>query len=110
MSYYTGIGSRKTPEDMLKKLRYVGKQLAKAGFILRSGAAEGADTAFEQGCDSVAGGKEIYLGWNGFSGRFIKGFEPPSPESYELASTLHPYWNNLKQGAKALHARNTYQV
>lgn len=110
MPYYTGVGSRETPEDVMKKLRYVGRVLASAGFILRSGAADGSDTGFEQGCDKVAGAKEIYLAWKGFSKRFDIKFVEITQEAMDLASTLHPGWNYLKQGAKLLHSRNTYQV
>lgn len=110
MPYYTGVGSRRTPEEMIKKLRYLARVLASNGFILRSGAADGADTAFEEGCDKVAGAKEIYIAWKGFSKRFDIKFVEITQAAMDLASTLHPNWNWLKQGAKLLHSRNTYQV
>lgn len=110
MPYYTGVGSRETPPEIIKKLRFIAHWLARNGFILRSGAADGADTAFEQGCDHVAGGKKIYLPWKNFSRRFDIRFVPISDAAYELASTLHPAWIHLKPGMQSLHARNTYQV
>lgn len=110
LPYYTGIGSRRAPEDELKKMRYLGRVLAQAGFVLRSGAADGSDTAFEQGCDKAGGAKDIFIAWRGFSRRYDLKFKEISQEAMELAATLHPGWNYLKQGAKLLHGRNTYQV
>ena len=45
--YYTGIGSRKTPENILKKFKDIATFLETKQYILRSGGAEGADSAFE---------------------------------------------------------------
>lgn len=58
--YYAGIGARKTPSDVLKYMELQGKLLAEKGYILRSGGAQGADSAFERGCDSVEGNKQIW--------------------------------------------------
>lgn len=44
MNYYAGIGSRKTPQAVLKTMRAV-RRLREQSFVLRSVAA-GADTAF----------------------------------------------------------------
>ena len=84
--------------------------MGRKGFILRSGAADGSDTGFEQGCDHVNGGKKIYLPWKYFNKRFDIKFVEISDAAFELASTPHPGWTYLKQGARRLHARNTYQV
>lgn len=46
MKYYTGIGSRQTPKDILKLMEDIAFKLAQKGYILRSGAAGGADTAW----------------------------------------------------------------
>ena len=66
--YYAGIGSRSTPDNVLGIMEKLGIVLAKKGFILRSGGADGADKAFEKGCDLASGQKEIYLPWKGFNG------------------------------------------
>ena len=58
--YYAGIGARKTPNDVLEYMEIQGKLLAEKGYILRSGGARGADSAFEKGCDSVRGLKQIW--------------------------------------------------
>jgi predicted Rossmann fold nucleotide-binding protein DprA/Smf involved in DNA uptake len=47
--YYTGIGNRSTPTALLPVLTKISQILANKGLILRSGGAEGADEAFEQG-------------------------------------------------------------
>lgn len=60
--YYTGIGSRETPEEVLSLFTIVGEFLAKKGYILRSGGAKGADKAFEVGCDKAKGKKETIPG------------------------------------------------
>ncbi|MNQ24266.1 hypothetical protein D3C85_374570 [compost metagenome] len=91
-------------------------KLSLRGYTLRSGAADGADTAFEDGCDSVHGEKEIYIAWNGFSGRLMgmNGVvhlrECKERLSYTMAEQVHPAWDRLSRGAQGLHARNCYQV
>lgn len=115
---YTGIGSRATPPEILKVMMQLGDALATQGWILRSGAAPGADTAFEAGArTSLFQQKgvtrpEIYLPWPGFEGRpngQVYRTEPQE-EAYEIAEEFHPGWKYLKQGAKKLHARNVHQV
>ena len=107
--YYTGIGARNTPDKVLDLFTNIAKYLATKDFTLRSGAANGADSAFEKGCDISNGSKEIYLPWRGFN-------NSKSPlivedvEAFEIAKKYHPYWTNLKAGAKKLQARNSHQV
>lgn len=107
--YYAGIGSRETPTEVLEYFQKVARFLAKRGVVLRSGGADGADKAFEIGCDSVRGDKEIYLPWRYFEDS-SSDLVVSNPEAYEIAEQLHPYWHNLKDGAKKLQARNTHQV
>ncbi len=47
--YYSGIGSRETPDDIIDVMKQLGKKLADQGWILRTGGAKGADQAFELG-------------------------------------------------------------
>ena len=56
--YYAGIGSRKTPSDVLKSMTVIAEILAQKGYILRSGGAVGADQAFEKGSGTR---NEIFL-------------------------------------------------
>jgi hypothetical protein len=102
---YAGIGSRKTPPDQLARMTMAAKRLAGMGFILRSGGADGADTAFESG----AGEKEIFLPWRGFNGRDSEFFEP-TRDAQNVAAALHPAWDKLSPAAKKLMARNSHQV
>lgn len=107
--YYTGIGSRNTPEKVLDLFTNIAKYLATKDFILRSGAADGADSAFEKGCDIVNGPKEIYLPWRGFNNSKSQ-LIVEDVDAFEIARKYHPYWTNLKAGAKKLQARNSHQV
>jgi len=116
MQYFSGIGSRETPQTIIKVMEQVGEFLAKRGWVLRSGGADGADSAFERGCDAGQGKKEIYLPWKGFnknaSELFLKSFSlrGTKEKAFDLASQYHPVWDQLNYGAKCLMARNIYQV
>jgi hypothetical protein len=77
---------------------------------LRSGAAEGADTAFEEGCDEAQGKKEIFTPWAGYNGRPKSEFGEPPELAYEVAERIHPAWHHLKRGGRTLMARNCQQV
>lgn len=110
--YYSGVGSRRTPEGMLEEFKKLGTILAHAGYILRSGGAPGADDYFEKG--AIASGKgeacaEIYLPWKGFNGRTSPLFKVDAA-ALKLASQIHPAWERLSQAAQKLHARNCNQV
>ena len=105
-SYYAGIGSRKTPENICQLMIKIARYLHSKKYILRSGGADGADTAFENGASNE---KEIYLPWKNFNQNQSSLYEPTC-EAFEIASQLHPAWNNCKQGAQHLHARNVHQI
>lgn len=106
---YAGIGSRQTPHIILDEMILIAKQLAQKGHILRSGGADGADTAFESGCDLVNGKKEIYLPWKGFNGNNSDLYSI-KVQALLLAEKFHPRWDKLNQAAQKLMARNCYQV
>ena len=116
MKIYTGVGARSTPPEMLDIIRNVASVLGKQGWVLRSGGADGADSAFEAGCDSVQGSKKIYIPWDGFNGRYQDGQsiltldQGDRSGAMELVKGVHPAFNRLSRGALALHSRNTYQV
>ena len=111
--YYTGIGSRIIPKYIEDFFIILGEWFAKKGYCLRSGHADGSDKAFELGCDKVHGKKEIYLPWKGFndsiSNLYLDNMEYKF-EAEKIAKIYHPYWFNLKQGAKRLQSRNSFQV
>lgn len=109
MIYYAGIGSRNTPLEVIYAFEYLGEELAKRGYILRSGGANGADKAFEKGCDKASGKKEIYLPWRKFNGNESPLFQI-SEEAFSIAAEYHPAYNNLSVSSTRLMARNSYQI
>jgi ribA/ribD-fused uncharacterized protein len=103
--YYTGIGSRKTPINILNKMSEISKAFDNAGFTLRSGGAPGADSAFEK----TAKEKEVFLPWKGFNDK--SGIVPEkNDKALKLAEKFHPNWHNLNDTAKKFMIRNVYQV
>lgn len=113
---YTGIGSRKTPPEVLSTMEGIGRILGEIGWTLRSGHADGADLAFETGAAQAKGKMEIFLPWEGFNGGSIKypSYLIPSglinERAMELAMEYHPNWFQCSWPARKLHARNCYQV
>lgn len=81
-----------------------------AGYKLRSGAAEGMDFWFEQGCDEVGGDKEIFLPWRRFQNHTSPLYHEPPEAAFQMAYDLH--WDNskLNQNSIKMHARNACQV
>lgn len=115
--YYAGIGSRSTLKNILELMMQIGRYLAAQGWVLRSGGAEGADKAFEVGCDQVLGEKEVYLPWKGYNDNpsplYYKGkliSEDIKHQSFELAEKYHPAWSQCSYGAKCLLARDGMQI
>lgn len=111
---YAGIGSRETPELILQLMTQIANDLAKSGWLLRSGFADGADNAFAYGAEAAQGKMELYLPWAGFNNaprnddRFV--IPDFSDLQMQIAAKCHPAWNQCSQGAKKLHARNVNQV
>ena len=102
---YAGVGSRQTPEDVLAVMKSFAQVMALRGWTLRSGAAKGADSAFESGSQL----KEIFLPFKGFNGSDAPHHEL-QPRCFEIASRVHPAWSSCTDFAKRAHARNVYQV
>ena len=107
--YYAGIGSRKTPLYAITMLTYVAKCLANRGWILRSGGANGADKAFEVGCDEADGMADIYLPWPLFNGH-ASDLHSISTQAMAMAEKYHPAWGRCSPAARKFHARNCYQI
>lgn len=113
---YAGIGSRRTPPDILDLMRQAGSVLARRGWVLRTGMAGGADQAFYRGA-SAHGALELYLPWPAFEAkaRVSGGAEQfvlsqPTEAAHELAARFHPAWSRLSRAVRSLHARNAHQV
>lgn len=128
MKYYTGVGSRSCSSEVIELIQKIGYKLAQDGYTLRSGAAEGADTAFEMGVikyfnenfdyPAPASLAQIYIPWRSFveidedfkDWYKVLSEQKTKLEAEEIASKIHPAWDKCSRGAKALHARNVYQV
>lgn len=106
---YAGVGSRETPAAVLDYMRRVAVRLASHGFLLRSGRAIGADSAFESGANDAGGLMEIWLPKPG-SNRHSGPGKIPSKVHFTAAATTHPNWGRLSPFDQALHARNVGQV
>lgn len=112
----TGIGSRSTPRKILREMVAIGEWCLENGVLVRSGHAEGADYAFEQGAEENC---IAYLPWSSF-GRERKMFGTPvvfdkQPKPIQgllkdIADTHHPVWSDLTWGIKKIIARNVCQV
>jgi len=103
--YYTGVGSRSTPVEVLHRMTLIAKEKAKLGYILRSGGADGADTAFEKGAGEFT---EIWLPWIGFNGHHSR--LVPSAQAIALVPKFHSRGAWLSSTLRLLHARNIHQV
>jgi hypothetical protein len=113
VQYYTGIGSRATPEKTLQLMEGIAIILSQRGYKLRSGGADGADNAFERGCILDGGEREIYLPWEGLNGRQPNApycIYPPTSKAFKLAAQYHPAWQRCSRAARLLHARNSHQI
>jgi hypothetical protein len=107
---YAGIGSRKTPGNIITIMQLLGEKLSDDGWLLRSGHATGADQAFE----GHARHAEIFLPWGDYN--IDAPFMPkdpmngPTAMAMEIAAEFHPAWDKCSPGAKLLHARNSHIV
>lgn len=117
MKYYTGIGSRKTPEDILAKMHSIGKYLGDIGYTLRSGGAGGADKAFELGASESSTSADIYFPWAGFADEMGEhNYHTLNKSNFEHVWRKYEDWDiipwrdRLSFGAKKLHARNYFQI
>ena len=121
--FYAGIGSRETPQDVLNSMQWIAGKLYEKGYIVRTGGAKGADSAFAMGAAEASLGNstvpyKIYLPWNGFNeiqhnpprGFFDSSRASTWNEALELVNKYHPAPDKLSSFARKLMARNAYQV
>ena len=107
--FYAGVGSRETPVDTLIEMRRLASDLGLAGWWLRSGGADGADTAFERGHRDAKDDRalQVFLPWPHYNGRDALTLDKETMyEAMRIASELHPAWYRCSIYAKKLHARN----
>jgi hypothetical protein len=110
---YTGIGSRATPANVLVIMTDLARMLGADDWILRSGGAEGADEAFEDGVESCMD-MEIYLPFKSFNNRCSVNVGYYCPEvslaNKYIAANIHPAWDRCSSAARAMMYRNTHQI
>jgi len=121
--YYTGVGSRETPKEILELMREYSRTMALKGWSFRSGGADGADSAFSDGwfdafkINPEILSAEVYLPWNGFND-LHKGDincvlvtdKNIISQAQEIVKSVHPAYDKLTRGPLALHTRNVFQV
>lgn len=129
LQFYTGVGSRETPTDVLCLMRRLGKVNCDQGYRGRSGCAPGADTAFWEGAQLSERYSEV--GFDNFLpnawmfNREEFGFILPDArkrifdatsfvntyqQAQEIAYKARGSFEGLGKGGIQLHTRNAYQV
>lgn len=114
--YYAGVGSRETPQPICDLMTDIARKLEGEGWILRSGGAAGADSAFESGVSNPEN-MEVYLPSSYFNGRSssregyidatkLEGF----PKALKTVDLFHPAPGRLSDFPRKLMARNAMQV
>lgn len=104
---YAGIGSRNTPIEIQQYMQSVASALEDEGLTLRSGGAEGADRAFENGI-KIGTHKNIFRPEDISSNKYGN-----SSKALSITGEIHPNPRALaNKGEKAVNlmARNSYQV
>ena len=120
----TGIGSRpkNLPTDsaghiapwLIELVNEIGQVAKKNNWMLRSGAADGMDSLFE---DAWGNNKEIYLPYDSFNrrrpgmnGAILVQDPVLLAGAREIVSKVHPVWKKLDGRAKEMHTRNVFQA
>jgi len=120
MKLYAGIGSRNLSQEECDTCYAIGAWLASQGWILRTGAAEGADQAFAEGAlvssKLLITSVTLCLPWRSYNeswvhqaqinGAGIRVLKDTDKAAFDSVDKYHPNSNKLTQGAKRLHARN----
>ncbi|NBX49006.1 hypothetical protein EBT25_03520 [bacterium] len=114
--HYAGVGARATPSHILEVMHYLARKLESKGYILRSGGAAGADSAFESGVMNPQN-REIYLPGRSFNQKFAgqQGYIdattlPSWNQAMATVAQYHPKVEALSNFARSLMARNAMQV
>lgn len=99
MLKYAGIGARETPTDVLAIMGSIAKSLTEEGWMLRTGGAKGADSAFAE--NALPELREIHIPWDGYNGHFIRDIDTIMPkltdEIEHLTASHHDAWNALRK-------------
>lgn len=113
--FYAGIGSRETPWDVLRDMTEIAITLEIRGYTLRSGAASGADSAFQEGVGEAA---QIWIPWKSFAidiqNKFPKHtyriINKNDSDAMDSVNQFHPNGLQLKEPVRLLMARNFRQI
>jgi len=105
---YAGIGARATPSKVLADMTLMAAWLARKGWHLSSGGAQGADSSFAAGAPAVR--RTVHLPWRGYNGHAGGDCHVLSRTSLsrcmDIAAAHHPEWNRCSPTVRKLHARN----
>jgi len=112
MKYYAGIGSRQTSPEIMELMKEIASILEKQGWTLRSGAAQGADSAFASGVEKNA---EIWIPWESFGAphnpnHTYKVIQYNDAEANKSVDQFHPSPKSLSSAARKLMSRNYRQI
>jgi len=116
MRTYAGIGSRKLNVDEWEMCSKVGHWLAKQGWTLHTGAAQGADQAFAEGALKAQGKVSLFVPWPSYEYKWTEIARARGAERFTLqywhkeafasVDQYHPNPSTLKDTVRKLHARN----
>ena len=112
LRFYSGIGARATPPEMLSLMTRAAFALLKRDYVLRSGHAIGADSAFERGAGDAAQTFLPVPGWRGSVSAFHAGTLGPEiwGRAREIAAPHHSAFASLSRFVQDLHTLGVFQV
>jgi len=121
MKEYAAIGTRDLYSEQSMLCYRVGKLMAQHGWILHTGAAQGADQTYALGALRAGGRVMLHLPWDTYERHWVAEVRAHYPGKVRSQSveespqytkaegsvlTFHPAADRLKRGALLLHARN----
>ena len=112
---YVGIGPQTAGEAVIEMSKAFATAMAEMKWTLRSGGAEGMDEAFEAGCDSVQGTKEIFIPDAGFRKRNnstdkIVHTLDKHLNAIQQAKPFFPTWDKLGTTTQMFLVRNVFAL
>ena len=111
---YAGLGSRRTPKEIMLKMNRIAKRLEELGYILHSGGALGADKAFEGAPQPFTKERNVITEWASYKHivkqKIIFKADQATDRTRTIAKEIHPAPNRLSGYVLDLQARNTFQI